>query len=904
MKQMHALLRSVRVVAWIIIGVSLSFLLGMGRAASISVPISVPSESESLVQTNPATSFQLIPESLTAPLETAPLRLVEATATPDDWVQEGRNDYQAGRFVQAVVAWEKAAIAYRDQQNDVQQALVSSYLALAHQQLGAWSEAQAAIATSMALLQHQQISSNPQVPNQHRLILAQAWNTQGSLQFAQGQVEDALASWQQAAALYATAGDSQRYMGSLINQAQAQQSLGLYLQARRTLTEVERSLQQQPDSQLKAIGLQTLADALQTVGDLDQARQLLQQSLAIAEQLGLSSVQSTTLLSLGNTAQAQQDRAAALEFYQRAAAQSAPALTRLQAQLNQLHLLMATEQWTQMQALRPAIEAQLDTLPASRESIYVRINAAQQFLAIAKHDQVDTIPLLYSKAAQILAIAIQQAQQLDDQRAEAYALGHLGRVYETTHQWQDAQTLTQQALLMSQAVNAADIAYQWQWQLGRIFKAQDKPLDALTFYRAAFTTLRSIRQDLIATSSDLQFSFRESVEPVYRELVDLLLQRSTSQQEPSQANLQEARQVIESLQLAELDNFFRTACLDGQRVAIDEIDQTDTAVIYPIVLSDRLEVLLSLPQEPIRQYTAFVSQGEIEQTVAQLKQQLARPLTSREGKRLGQRLYDWLIRPLAADLANNGSKTLVFVLDGALRNIPMATLYDGDRYLIEHYSLALTPGLQLLSPQPLNQLRLEVLAAGLTEERSGFSALVNVERELNEIKTQLPSQILLNEAFTSSALQTQIDALPFPIVHLATHGQFSSNADETFILAWDRPINVNELSSLLRNSDDTRSNPIELLVLSACETAAGDSRATLGLAGIALQAGARSTLASLWALNDESAARLIGKFYQELSDATISKAEALQRAQVALLHDPNYRHPIHWAPFVLIGNWL
>jgi CHAT domain-containing protein len=899
--------------AWIVIGVCLTLLLGIGRATSTSIPdIAVATSVRALKPEGRLSAVSPVRGYTPAPListsQSISATQAEAIATPENWVQQGRDAYQSERFAEAITLWEQAAIAYQQQGNDVQQALVSSYLALAHQQLGAWSEARTAIATSMALLQHQQVSSNPHVPVQHRLILAQAWNTQGSLQFAEGQAEAALASWQQAATLYAAAGDSQRYIGSLINQAQAQQSLGLYLQARRTLTEVERSLQQQPDSELKAIGLQTLANALQTVGDLDQSRQLLQQSLTIAEHLDLPSVTSATLLSLGNTAQAQQDLATALTFYQRVADPSTPALTRLQAQLNQLHLLIKTEQWPQVQALLPVIETQLDTLSPNRDTIYARINAAQQIVAIARRTPSEAATL-YFKAAKILAIAIQQAKQLDDQRAEAYALGQLGQVYETTHQWKDAQTLTEQALLIAQSVNAADVAYQWQWQLGRLLKAQQQPSEALAAYRAAFDTLQSLRRDLIATSSDLQFSFRESVEPVYREFVDLLLQRSLtspthSQQEPNQANLQEARQVIESLQLAELDNFFRTACLDSQRVAIDQINQTGTAVIYPIILSDRLEVLLSLPQQPIRQYTALVSDVEIEQTVAQLQQQLARPLTSQQGKRLGQRLYDWLVRPFAADLANSGSKTLVFVLDGALRNVPMATLYDGDRYLIEQYSLALAPGLQLLSPQPLHQTRLEVLAAGLTEGRSGFSALVNVESELNEIQTKLPSRVLLNEAFTSSALQRQIDALPFPIVHLATHGQFSSKANETFVLAWDRPINVNELSSLLRNSDDMRPTPIELLVLSACETAAGDTRATLGLAGIAVQAGARSTLASLWALNDESAARLMSQFYQELADTSVSKAEALQRAQLSLLHDPNFRHPLYWAPYVLIGNWL
>jgi CHAT domain-containing protein len=176
--------------------------------------------------------------------------------------------------------------------------------------------------------------------------------------------------------------------------------------------------------------------------------------------------------------------------------------------------------------------------------------------------------------------------------------------------------------------------------------------------------------------------------------------------------------------------------------------------------------------------------------------------------------------------------------------------------------------------------------------------------ELKEIQTELKSRILLNQGFTSTTLQNQIDAQPFPIVHLATHGQFSSNANETFVLAWDKPIEVNELSALLRKRDEVREDAIELLVLSACETAAGDKRAALGLAGVAVQAGARSTLASLWTLDDESGAQFIGQFYRTLSSSNVSKAEALRQAQLSLLRDPNFRHPRYWAPYVLLGNWL
>ena len=202
-----------------------------------------------------------------------------------------------------------------------------------------------------------------------------------------------------------------------------------------------------------------------------------------------------------------------------------------------------------------------------------------------------------------------------------------------------------------------------------------------------------------------------------------------------------------------------------------------------------------------------------------------------------------------------------FVLDGLLRNIPMAALHDGEGYLIEKYSIALTPGLQLLNPQPLAPEERTVLTAGLSQARAGFSALPNVIRELEEIGA---SRVLLNEEFTGDALQKELNQFPFPVIHIATHGQFSSQAEDTFILAYDRKINVKELDALLRNRQEEGGNPIELLVFSACETARGDDRAALGLAGVAVRAGARSTLATLWQVNDSSTAELMAKFYREL----------------------------------------
>ena len=150
-------------------------------------------------------------------------------------------------------------------------------------------------------------------------------------------------------------------------------------------------------------------------------------------------------------------------------------------------------------------------------------------------------------------------------------------------------------------------------------------------------------------------------------------------------------------------------------------------------------------------------------------------------------------------------------------------------------------------------------------------------------------------------MQQQVAQEPFSIVHFATHGQFSSNAEDTFILTWSDRIQVKDFDKLLSNRENNV--PIELLVLSACKTAQGDERAILGLAGMAVRSGARSTIASLWSVSDRSTAQLMTEFYRYLNQPHINKAQALRKAQLSLLQNKQYQHPYYWSPFVLVGNW-
>ncbi|EDX77661.1 tetratricopeptide repeat domain protein [Coleofasciculus chthonoplastes PCC 7420] len=837
-------------------------------------------------------------------------------------LEQGIAAFEAGRFADAAQLWQQAAQEYEAKSDRLNQALSLSYLSLAYQNLGQVQDAEQAISQSLDLLQHQDNWESGGLA-----ILGQALNTQGRLQLTKGQAEAALDTWKQASDAYRRAGDETGKLGSQINQAQALQTLGLYRRAQTRLEQANQHLQAQPDSLLKVQGLQSLGIALQELGDPKTSQTLLTQSLAIAQKLNPTPDTSAILLSLGNVARDLQEDDKALDYYQKAAKNATDSLIQIKAQLNQLSLLINTEQEDAAIALLPQIQVSLATLSPSRAAVYAHVNLADSLMRMSSDVETchgtsgcqlmgltdnltpetgsaKALTTNGAKAlttngaiAQILAKAIQQARQIQDAKAESYALGELGKLYEQKQQLAEAQKLTQQALSLVQVINAGDIAYLWEWQLGRILEKQGNIKDAVAAYTVAVETLRSLRSDLIALPN-LQFYFRERVEPVYRQLVGLLLKS-----DPSQKNLQKAREVIESLQLAELDNFFRNTCIQAQSQQIDQVDPT-AAVIYPIILPDRLAVILSLPGQPLHHYQTQLPEAEVNNAFVQLRKFLNPVLSNKQRLRYSQDIYDWLIRPIEAELADNEIKTLVFILDGALRNLPMAALYDGEQYLIEKYSVAVSPGLQLLEPRALDRERLQALIGGLSEERGGFSALPGVELELKKISDQVPSEMLFNQEFTTTTLKQEISDVPFPIVHLATHGQFSSEVEDTFILTWEGPVNVNDLDQLLQVREREDNQPIELLVLSACQTATGDQRAALGLAGVAVRSGARSTLATLWSVRDESTAQLMAEFYQYLTQAENSKAESLRQAQLSILKNPKYEHPYYWAPFVLVGNWL
>ena len=495
-------------------------------------------------------------------------------------------------------------------------------------------------------------------------------------------------------------------------------------------------------------------------------------------------------------------------------------------------------------------------------------------------------------------------------------MGNLGGLSEYLGAFSQAQDFTEKALYLAQPEQAPHWAYQWQWQLGRIQQAQGQTDSAIETYQAAIETLDVARKDLLGLTPDLQFSLRDSVEPLYRNLLDLLLSEDTNPVPENQKMLAQALDIVDLIRLSELENFLQCQLFPSV-TAEREVERIDAqaAFIYPIFLKDRIEIVYKFPGAAIAHRSQTINRPETEKTISALQYALKQKRFTKQVKENASSIYQLLIQPIEDDLNNyqqansqNPIETLVFVLDDALQNIPMSVLFDGEQYLIEKYGVAVIPTRQLFDPRPRNST-IAVLSAGISEAQTVngifYPELPNITTELNAIEqlTTLPDTALLNKNFTEKKIKQTVNDINPRIVHIATHGQFSSNPNETFLLAWGERLKVQAVEQLLQVKPTQKAPIIDLLILSACETAEGNRRAALGLAGVAAQARVRTTLATLWQVDDAATTELFMEFYQNLKQGnTIS--QSLRAAQLSMLQNPDNRRPYFWAPFVIVGNWL
>ena len=510
-------------------------------------------------------------------------------------------------------------------------------------------------------------------------------------------------------------------------------------------------------------------------------------------------------------------------------------------------------------------------------------------------------------------------------RSDSVISGNLGGFYEYLYSSKgvvdlktEAKQKTLEALYTLQSEDAPDIAYQWHWQMGRLLNLEFKEQEAISEYQAAISSLEYARKNVRVVNSDFQYSFRDNVEPAYRELIDLLTKSITDKEE----NIEQAHSLIQGLQIAELEIFLQCKIAQDSNVDLNSrIDEDSSALaIYPIILKDRIEIIFKRHGEKLDRIANPVKEEylTVEKDLNKFRRLLEEAGFGAEDKELARKIFQWIIKPLEVqgvlEKEDTPEKTIIFVLDGSLRNIPLSALYDYEEnrpkegiFLIEKYNLSISVGSDI-SPKNEDSRKLTALIAGQSQEVEAdnrtLGALPGVKEVENIVSILKESgvesiKILLDNDLNKNSLEAALNSFPYSIVHLATHGQFSSNPSETYIIpSSNEKLDLNDLSNIFqRNPDET----IELLVLSACETAKGDNRSILGLAGITVKAGVRSTLGGLWSVSDDTTPYFMEKFYGEISKGEVTKTQALRQAQLTLLKE-GYE-PEYWAPFILVGDW-
>jgi len=493
------------------------------------------------------------------------------------------------------------------------------------------------------------------------------------------------------------------------------------------------------------------------------------------------------------------------------------------------------------------------------------------------------------------------AEKLRNPTLLSLAKGGLGRLDERTGRIGEAASLTDRALFAAQEASAPELSFRWDWQQARLSRRQGQDDAALASYRRAVAGLQSVRRDIPVQYQDGRSSYRVTFGPLYLEYSDLLLRRAAVDPAHAAALRIEARDTIERLKESELQDYFRDSCVADFKARQQSIETIapGAAVLYPISLPDRIELLVSFGQEQ-QQFTIPVAEAALQGEVRQFRELLEKRTTN-EYLVPARQLYDQIIRPIEPALAAHHVDTLVIVPDTVLRVIPFAALHDGKNFLIEHYATAIAPSMKLIDPKPLAAGERNALVLGIGQSVQGFVDLPNVPKEMDAVHGIEGGKELINAAFSEARFASEMKLVP-NIVHIASHGQFSTDPKHTFVLAYDGELTMDDLEADIKFGEH-RSSALELLVLSACETASGDDRAALGLAGVALKAGARSAVASLWYVSDQASGDLVVDFYRDLQSG-LSKAQALRAAQRHLASTQRYAHPAYWAPFLLIGNWL
>jgi len=546
---------------------------------------------------------------------------------------------------------------------------------------------------------------------------------------------------------------------------------------------------------------------------------------------------------------------------------------------------------------------------------------------------------------QMLQTAIENAEHIQDKYALSQAYGFMAAFYELkadltkanepqkSQLYQKALTFNRQALLAARQADEAiplqlanatqttcpdsiistpELHYRWHQQQGRVLHKIGQLDEAIIHVQKALTNLLYIQKQLTSTGYHVAHSFEETIKPIYDELISVYTEKLI-QAPHNQVIIDKLADILESYKISEYNHYYQLSpCINPDFLSKKVELPKDTAVIYPFLNKQQaLFILVKTHKTAQLVFSDHQAQSgnPLDFLIKKLIKQLSK--TGLSGKNRFQppaeKLYHLLISPIIAVLTPE-IKNLIIIPNENFRIMPFAALYDGQQFLFEQYNLATALSLNsidLAQPKSLKAKDGAILLGGISEGIKEYSAMPTVVEELKTIEQLYFNKAVLkiNDMFTYKVLNENIQNTAFSILHFSTHGKFEKEVERSYLLTYDGLLQMPAFRNLITNRDTQM--PLELITLSACQTAVGNPKAALGLAGIALNTGAKSALASLWRVNARSTTLLITEFYKALNqDDSVSKIQALQAAQKVVQNTPEFAHPHYWSGFILIGNWL
>ncbi|MDZ8032695.1 CHAT domain-containing protein [Nostoc sp. DedSLP04] len=799
-------------------------------------------------------------------------------------------------------------------------------------------------------------------------------NNIGLIYFSLGQYPKALEYLQQALAISKQIGDRSTEGTTLNNIGLIYFSLGQYPKALEYLQQALAISKQIGDRSTEGTTLNNIGLIYFSLGQYPKALEYLQQALAISKQIGDRSTEGTTLNNIGLIYFSLGQYPKALEYLQQALAISKQIGDRSTegTTLNNIGLIYFS----------------LGQYPKALEYL-------QQALAISKQigdrstegTTLNNIGLIYfslgqyPKALEYLQQALAIIKQIGDRSTEGTTLSNLGFLLDTQKQQELAIVFLKQSVNVTETIRqdlqvlpkeqqesyTKTVAFTYR-RLADLLLQKDRVLEAqqvldLLKVQELQEYLRNVRGnqqtrqglDNLPPEQKISDSYNQLLNQaieIGKELTELQKipypqQTSTQKQRLAQLTNQQGQivkmfeeftrrpDVVASVQQLRQTAKDENVSLQRLRNIADDLKRLEqnAVLLYPLILEDRLELILATPGSPPIRRTVAVKRQDLNQAIVNFRSALQNP--NMDAKKPAKQLYDWLIKPIENDLQKADAKTIIYAPDGQLRYIPLAALYDGKQWLVERLRVNNITAASLTDFTTKPQPHLKVLAGAFTQGHYEFqlgkqhfnlSGLPFAAKEVADLETSIPDTTkLLDKDFSTTAIIPQMNQNS--VIHFATHAAFVPGLPEDSFILFGNGDRV----TLRDIQDKWFLTNVDLMVLSGCETGLGgtlgNGEEILGFGYLMQNAGARAAIASLWSVNDGGTQALMDVFYAKLKQGTFTKAEALRQAQIALINtsknteskqrgssieiealpsnvSDRLSHPYYWAPFILIGNGL